>query len=268
MRSLTRSLWAAALLAAPLAVFAADPPAPPGAPKAKGPPPVISSHQINRYAAIHQLQNKLEADPKSLSDWIILGELAHEVAIQGPTEQAPRYFAIAREAYEKALALAPDNPGLKAAAQFARDQEANAEKFDQTRGQATTTYLEARRRDLAATNYSPAVPVYGPLVMTTTSTTPVPRALVPPTDTAPAVTPATAGTVSTDTANYGTSQLYSYSYPRYQSFYATLPYTYQQYSNAYYPSSYYNNPAAQPVTLQRYVQQFPRAMMNSAGPGR
>ena len=51
------------------------------------PPPVIGSHQIDRYDAIDKEQKVLEADnPKSLADWIILGELAHEVAMDAPAD--------------------------------------------------------------------------------------------------------------------------------------------------------------------------------------
>ena len=65
-----------------------------------------------------------------------------------PADQAAKYYRISRDAYDKALELAPDNQGLKAAAQFARDREASAEKLESARSRAAATYLDARRRDL------------------------------------------------------------------------------------------------------------------------
>jgi len=73
------------------------------------------------------------------------GELAHEVAQDVPTDQDDQYYKISREAYEKALALDANNAGLKAAAQFARDEEAHAAEFDKARRQAARTYIDARR---------------------------------------------------------------------------------------------------------------------------
>ena len=46
-----------------------------------------------------------------MADWIILGELAYEVALDLPADQATRYYRISRDAYEKAaLAIQPDQP--------------------------------------------------------------------------------------------------------------------------------------------------------------
>jgi hypothetical protein len=81
----------------------------------------------------------------------------------------------------------------------------------------------------------------------------------------PAITPAREGAPSTDAANFGTQANYSlprrdwivnrYGGPVYVPFDTPdgPPYTYQQYSNAYFPPGIYNNPIAQPMTLQRYL---------------
>ena len=42
---------------------------------------MIGSHQIDRFEAIRQLQQSLRANPNNTADWVILGELAHEVAL-------------------------------------------------------------------------------------------------------------------------------------------------------------------------------------------
>jgi hypothetical protein len=193
MRRPIHLLWVVALLAAPIAwAVAEEPPPPPRenppppprvntpAPPRENPPPsqenppppIIGSHQIDRYEAINKLQQELKANPKSESDWVILGELSQEVADDLPGEQAAKFYQMSRDAYEKALQLDPDNPGLKAAVAFARDREANASKFTSARNQATQTYLDARRRDLAATRYTPAVRTYAPPVTGTSTVIP------------------------------------------------------------------------------------------------
>jgi len=60
----------------------------------------------------------------------------------------------------------------------------------------------------------------------------------------------------------GTRPFDSFSYPTYHAYYAQgVPYTYQPYSSAYYPAggvpSTSTNPAALPITPQRYYQQLP-----------
>ena len=87
-------------------------------------PPLISTHQINRYDAINQLQAALKANPNSLADWVILGELSHEAALDAPRDHAAKFYQMSRDAYERALTLDPNTAGLKAAVQFARDREA------------------------------------------------------------------------------------------------------------------------------------------------
>jgi hypothetical protein len=239
-----------------MAALAADPPPPPADP-ASPPPPVISSHQIDRYDAISQLQDKLKANPKSLADWVILGELAHEVALDSAPDQAAKYNQMSLDAYEKALALAPDNPGLKAAVQFARDQQTNQGRLDQTRDQATQTYLDARRRDLADTNYTPTVRVSTPALPA--RTLPADPG-VPANQVAPAPAPVQ---VAPNPAPVVTSAP-PYSAYSYQPLYTpgtTAPYTFNQYSSAYYPANYYT-PGVAPVSAQRYMQQ---SLMNTAG---
>jgi len=226
------------------------------------PPPIIGSHQIDRYDAIASLQAALQANPNSLADWVILGELAHEVAIDAPPDQAPKYFAMSREAYEKALALAPNNPGLKAAVQFARDQEAHGAAFEKTRDQATTSYLDARRRDLAATNYAPAIRVFNPPPLMPVNPVSAENGIAAnaTTDPNPAVTNPPASSLAS--ANMGTRQIYST--PIYQPY--TLPqgtpYTFQQYSSAYSPPA---AGALAPMSLPRYNQQFVNPLFNAFG---
>lgn len=123
-------------------------------------PSMIGSHQIDRYDAIRQLQSELRSDPNNKADWIILGELAHEVAFELPRDQDVAYYRISRDAYERALLLDPNNPGLKAAVQFAKDQEAGAARFDEARRRGVTSYLAARRRELSTAGTSPTLRVY------------------------------------------------------------------------------------------------------------
>jgi hypothetical protein len=149
-------------------------------------PAIIGTRHIDRYDAITHLQQRVKENPKSLADWIILGELAHEVALDLQADQDIRYYRISREAYEKALALQPDQPGLKAAVQFALEHEANSQRFEEVRDRATQTYLEARRRDLAATQYMPTLPVYGVPVAPMTVATPG-TPVTPATTSTPAV---------------------------------------------------------------------------------
>jgi len=271
MRKPIHICWALAFAVGPLStVFAETPPASTAA-KTRAPAPVIGSRQIDRYAAIAQLQKAVQANPKSLVDWVILGELAHEVALDSPPDQAARYYKLSREAYERALALAPNNPGLKAAAQFAREHETNLERFDKNRDLATQTYLEARRRDLAATDYTPSVRVDTPPLPDRPMPEPAPAPPVtaqPATTTVPVdpptVNPALPNTVATDVSNFGTRQIYTSPFSTYQPYYVPqgAPYTYNQYSSSYYTPGYYNAPGAQPMTLQRYIQQ---PLRNAAG---
>ncbi len=313
MRNPIRTAWALALAVAPLATtaMAADPPAPRRGANA-APPPVIGTHQIDRYDAINQLQEKVKTNPKSLADWVILGELTHEVAMDAPADQAARYARMSRQAYEQALKLSPDNKGLQAAVQFARDQEAGVNGFEQARDRATQSYLDARRRELATGGYIPTVRAYAPPLPSRELPGPAPGAAVVPSatpasgvvetpgnpsasqvaaadgvantattstlrpapGTAPATAPAPAGavvdpnavergalnnTAGTDTANYGTRQLYSAAvpmYPMYQPYYMPQgqPLTYQQYTNGYYSPNAYA-PGVQPMTAQGFLQQ-------------
>jgi hypothetical protein len=171
------------VLAAPLSATAqvtiapAAPPAVRPAREARPSAPLIGTPQIDRFDAIQKEQAVVAANPKALADWIILGELAHEVAMDVPSDIADKYYVMSRNAFESALALDPDNPGLKAAVQFARDQQASAATFEQSRDAATDTFLAARRRDLAAMRNTPSV-----RVVSVTPTFPpgvIPRTLAP-----------------------------------------------------------------------------------------
>ena len=124
------------------------------------PEAMIGSHQIDRYEAIRQLQSELRSQPNNKEDWVILGELAHEVAYELPREQDTAYYRISRDAYEHALQLDPNNPGLRAAVQFAKDQEAGAARFDEAKRRGVAAYLAARRRELSLSGASPTLRVY------------------------------------------------------------------------------------------------------------
>ncbi|GAC1475800.1 MAG: hypothetical protein NVSMB9_28950 [Isosphaeraceae bacterium] len=242
-------------------------------------PPVIGSHQIDRFDALQKLQETVQANPRSLDDWIILGEIAHEVAMDVPSDQAGRYLALSSDAFTRALALQPNNPGLKAAVQFSRDQQTHIDQFEKSRDAATGTFLEARRRDLAATGHIPYLRTFAAPVP------PLPpiQGRAPASDpgvgngTAPAAALDPTNPPSTTTAaasNFGTRQDFStsessgrtiYAGPTYQPF-ATptgAPYTYQQYSRTQFPPGVYDNPAALPVTLQRYVPTAAPAVPNA-----
>ncbi len=278
MRTPIRLLWTLAVVAPAWATTAV----------AAGPsaPQVIGTQQINRFEAIRQLQQTVKQNSKSLADWVILGELAHEVAIDLPADQAATYYKMSRNAYENALELAPDNLGVKAAVQFAKDQEQGLDRFEKSRTAATRMYLAARRRDLAATRFTPSLRVFGPTMapsspMTEASNLNTGRATTAttrPNNTAAtassarndpatrksategevAVTPgetATNSSTGQSSANFGVRQFYSY--PAYQTYAPTqgAPLTYQQFSNSYEPSNTDAGQAAEPVTLQHYYSQ-------------
>ena len=263
MRTLIRSTWAllaSAILIAPATALGQNtnpnaPPNPrPGADDRAGAPApaVIGSHQIDRYEAIKQLQQTLKDKPDNALDWVILGELAHEVAMDLPPDQAANYYRMSREAYEKALRLEPDNAGLKAAAQFARDQESNANQFSDRRRQAVGTYLDARRREMAQSGPNPTVEVY--------STPVAPSATAGNQVVQPAPVAGQPGVAATTVM-----PAQAYPYAVYQPFAPTQgsPYTYQQYSNAYAPGTW----AGQPTTMRQYAQQLPQVLMNQATRG-
>jgi len=195
----------AAALAVALATTGASAQRDPAAPGSG----VIGSHQIDRYEAIRELQQALKANPRATGDWVILGELAHEVALDVPAAQDNAYYRISRDAYEKAQALEPTNPGLKAAVQFARDQEAGARRFDEARKAAARTYLESRRRAMARSGINPTVRVFAAAPAGTTAAT------------APAA-PAGASTYAVNRPYYT---------PQGQ------PFTYQQYQQSYLPGA-------------------------------
>jgi len=122
------------------------------------------------------------------------------------------YYKLSQEAYEKALALQPNNAGLKAAVEFARVQKAGAAQWDQARREAASSFIEVRKSELAASGFNPTVQAYSP------PTPPTPPAAVEATNSAPASQPAV-----------------TYQYPVYQPYYVqgAQPYTYQQYAGGY-----------------------------------
>jgi hypothetical protein len=240
-----KALWALTMLvpAAALAVALADEPQ-----QNVAPPQInnttIGSHQIDRFEAIRLLQRSLKTDPEKEGDWIILGELAHEVAQDVPSDQDDAYFRMSREAYEKALALDANNAGLKAAVRFAKDQEAHAAEFDQARQNAARTYIESRRREIADSGMMPTVQVYAAQRIAAApapGTSPNPPAAVPA-----AVPPA-------------------YPVPVYQPFAPVQgqPYTYNQYARSYMPP---NAQAVPPMTVRRSALELPNVLNNNRSP--
>ena len=236
---------------------------------------VISSHQIDRYAAIQQLRSALTQDPNNLADWILLGELSQEVATEVPADTAKGYYRLASESYANAVKLAPDNSSLQAAASFAAEQERDADSFDQNRRSLTTPYLEARRRELEGSNMTPTLRVYNsPNSGTTTASN---LAIDP-----------NSGQVDPDGVVPGTpntpSRELPYGSPYYRSYVDSQgrPYTYQDYANSYgYGQGTTNaNPGQapgqvagqgqgqaqtqQPMTMRQYMQQFPQVLGNEA----
>ena len=208
--------------------------------------PTIGSHQIDRFEAIRQLQADLGSDANNVANWTILGELAHEVALDVPQGQDDTYYKLSREAYERASQLDPSNPGLKSALQFARDQEANSASFDTRRRQGVMTYLEARRREMAANGVNPTVMVYESPATSLVTTTP-------------------GQVVSTQP----TSNVYpTPSYRPYYNQQAQQPYGYNQYSSGFTPTANSGSvnglgtQVAQPTTLRQYGQQLPGVLMN------
>jgi len=205
----------------------------------------IGTHQIDRYEAIRQLRLSLQAGPNNVGDWIILGELAHEVALDLPGDQDDAYYRLSRSAYERASRLDPDNAGLRAAVQLAREQEANAADFDENRKQGARTYLDARRREMAASGNSPTIRVYK-------------TAAIPPDDPRDDADPAS-------DPRQGVQAARNVSYPTYQPYSPPQgrPVTYQQHSDSFAPPA--QDPAAQgqPATLRGLADELPGALLNS-----
>src|SRR5271165_1638507 len=144
----------------------------------------IGTHQIDRFEAIHMLQESLKSNPNDVAAWIVLGELTHEVAQDLSSQDDEPYYKLSEEAYEKALALQPKNAGLKAAVDLAREQKAGAAQWDQARKDGVSSYIEVRKSELAASGFNPTVQTNSP------STPPTPPAAVAATNSAPASQPA------------------------------------------------------------------------------
>jgi tetratricopeptide (TPR) repeat protein len=160
----------------------------------------IASRQIDRFEAIHLLQESLKSSPNDAAAWIVLGELAQDVAQDLSSQEDEPYYKLSQEAYEKALALQTKNARLKAAVEFAREQKATAAKWDQARREAASSYIEVRKSELAASGFKPTVQAYSP------SKPPTPPAAVAATNSAPASQPAV-----------------TYQYPVYQPYYVYTP---------------------------------------------
>src|SRR5271157_4848293 len=146
----------------------------------------IGTHHIDRFEAIHLLQESLKSNPNDAAAWIVLGELAQEVAQDLSSQDDEPYYKLSEEAYKKALALQPNNAGLKAAVEFAREQKADAAHWDQVRREAASSYIEVRKSDLAASGFNPTVQDYS---RPTPPTPPAPPAAVAATNSAPVSQP-------------------------------------------------------------------------------
>ncbi len=172
----------------------------------------VGAHQIDRFEAIHLLQESLKSNPNDAAAWIVLGELAHEIAQDLSSNEDEPYYKLSQEAYEKALALRTNNTGLKAAVEFAREQKAGAAHWDQARREAASSYIEVRKSELAASGFNPTVQAY-----------PRPAPPTPPV----AVAAANPAPVSQPPQTYPS--------PVYQPYYVpgAQPYTYQQYAGGY-----------------------------------
>src|SRR5271157_5031887 len=172
----------------------------------------IGTHQIDRFEAIHLLQESLKSDPNDVGAWIVLGELAHEVAQDLSSQDDEPYYKLSEEAYEKALSLQPKNAGLKAAVEFAREQKAVAAQWDQARRDATSSYIEVRKSELAASGFNPTFRADSPSL----PAPPAPPAAVAASKSAPASQPAV-------------------TYPVYQPYYVYTPVYVPVYTTATVP---------------------------------
>ena len=209
-------------------------------------PRLIGSHQIDRYEAIRQLRSSLRSDPGNEGDWILLGELAHEVALDLPGDQDDAYYRLSREAYENALRLDPDNASLGTAVRFAREQEQNSGEFDRNRRLAVRAYLDARRRETAASGYSPRVRVYE------TATPPADDRDEPTTSRGQRSQPSRPA-----------------SYPVYRPYESSQepPVSYRQFSDSYSPATRQTPDQEQPTTLRGFAEQLPGVFLNEAKRG-
>jgi hypothetical protein len=188
-----------------------------------------SNHRVDRFVAIHELQESLKHNPKDTAGWIVLGELAHEVAQDLSSTDDQPYYKISVEAFEKAAALQPNNTAIKAALEFARDELAGAAQWDLTRKQAAHAYVETREHELVAARFSPAVLSYPPPRASIASveeraTSSAPRDLASAATSAPSRQPAPPAAPAAATPAPTTNPAYVYAYVPY---YVQVPqYTY------------------------------------------
>lgn len=222
----------------------------PRATRRSAPSEVLGSHQIDRFEAIRQLRQALKADAQNEGDWIILGELAHEAALDLPSDQDDAYYRLSREAFANALRLDPDNVGLKAAVQLARDQESNVAQFDRARQRAARTYLEARRREVAASGFSPTIQVDGSAAPSAAEG-----------DDADA-DPAAAPPRRRQSRRVASGPVYQPYSPRQGS-----PVTYQKYSDTYAPATQDSPTRTPPTTLRGFAEQLPEVLFNEVKGG-
>jgi hypothetical protein len=196
------------------------------------------SRQIDRFEAIHLLQASLKSNPKDTAGWIVLGELAHEVARDLSSGDDEPYYRLSAEAYKKALALQPENSTLRAAAEYAQDQLNGAQQWDQQRRSAARAFIEARERELTSARFSSAVLTYPPERASAPST--LSRARTVSRETVPTVAalpiPAASERAQAPAPPTPMSTPYqTYSSPGYQSYYVQngQPYAYASYAATY-----------------------------------
>jgi hypothetical protein len=207
--------------------------------------PADANRQIDRFEAIRLLQSSLKSNPKDTAGWVVLGELAHEVAGDLSSQDDEPYYKLSFEAYEKAVALQPDNTTLRAAAEFAHDELAGVRQRDQQRRAAARAYVESREHDLVAARFSSAVLTYPPERASAPANAraiTVSRESVPTTPALPAPDPSAAAAPAA--AAPAPVAYQPYASPAYQPYYtaAGQPYVYTPYVVQYvytYPANSY-----------------------------
>jgi hypothetical protein len=205
-----------------------------------------NSRQIDRFEAIRLLQSSLKSNPKDTAGWVVLAELAHEVASDLSSQDDEPYYRLSAEAYEKAVALQPNNTTLRAAADFAQDELAGVRQRDQRRREAARAYVESREHELVAARFSPAVLTYPHERALAPPTTPramtVSRETVPAAAPLPVPEPSTpAPTAPATVAAAAPAVAYQpLATAVYQRYYAVTvqPYAYSPYAGTYVYSSY------------------------------
>jgi hypothetical protein len=185
------------------------------------------THQIDRFEAIRLLQESLKSAPNDAAAWIVLGELAHDVAQDLSSQEDQRYYKLSQEAYERALALQPKSNILRGAVELAREQKSGAAQWDQTRREAARNYIATRKQELAGSGFGATIQ---PVSV---------RAATPPAAAAAAIS--TPASQPAQTYQYMPAQTYQYLVYQPSSVPTAQPYLYQQNTGSYLnsPPVYY-----------------------------